>query len=361
MIEGEKAVLRDSVPVPPLGQEQLRIKVKAVAMNPTDWKHISAKIGPQGSILGCDVAGEVVEVGEKVEGFKVGDVVFSFVHGASVKHPENGAFAEYSLVDPLVAVKVPGNGQLSGKDFIPEGPVTSIEGAVSLPVSLYTAGMVLTHNLGLKRVWEPAQVQEDKPLLIWGGATAFGQQLIQLAKKMNGYSKIIVVASRKHEQKLKGYGADELFDYHDKDVIEQIKSKYQDLPYLVDAVSAPVSFEQVYKLGNTDKPSRIIQLTNMSEQQIPEDQRNPNVKVEGTMLYLATGLDVPFGPYTFPANPAYREAVIEFIRFIAPKIAKGEIRHIPLEIYQSGLADIPKALEKLQRGENSGVKYIATL
>ncbi|QLQ79648.1 hypothetical protein HG537_0C02950 [Torulaspora globosa] len=361
VIEGDRAVVKETVPVPPLARDKLRIKVKAVAVNPTDWKHVSFKIGPQGSILGCDVAGEIVEVGDDVKGFEVGQVVYGVVHGASVKHPENGAFAEYSVLDPLLTLRVPGDGQLSGRDTVPESPVRSIEGAVSLPVSLVTAGLVLVHHLGLKAEWHPEQVQVDKPLLIWGGATAVGQMLIQLAKKLNGYSKIIVVASRKHEQQLKTYGADELFDYHDKDVVDQIKTKYKDLPYLIDAVSAPESFTNVYRLGNTDKPTKLIQLTTMSEEIIPEKQRNPQVTVEGAILYLVTGLDVPFGRFNFPADPVYREAAIKFVRFIEPKVIKGEINHIPLKIFHNGLEDVPVAMNKIKNGENSNVKYIVTL
>lgn len=361
VIEGDRAVVSSSVLVPPLASDKLRIKVRAVAVNPTDWKHVSYKIGPQGSILGCDVAGEIVEVGADVKGFKVGEVVYSAVHGASVKHPENGGFAEYSVLDPLLTLKVPGDGQLSGKESVPAGPVKSIEGAVSLPVSLITAGMVLVHHLGLKAEWQPKQVQMEKPLLIWGGGTAVGQLLIQLAKKLNGYSKIIVVASRKHKQQLKSYGADELFDYHDKDVVEQIKSKYKDLPYLIDAVSAPESFVNVYRLGNSDKPTKLIQLTSMSEEIIPEKERNPHVTVEGAILYLVTGLEVPFGRFTVPANPAYREAAIKFVHFIEPKVADGEINHIPLQIFHNGLEDVPIAMNKIKQGENSNVKYIVTM
>ncbi|QLL32773.1 hypothetical protein HG536_0D02950 [Torulaspora globosa] len=361
VIEGDRAVVSSSVPVPPLAKDMLRIKVKAVAVNPTDWKHVSFKIGPQGSILGCDVAGEIVEVGADVKNFKVGEVVYSAVHGASVKHPENGGFAEYSLLDPQLTLKVPGGGHLSGKDSIPLGPVQSIEGAVSLPVSLITAGLVFHYHLGLKTEWQPRQVQVEKPLLIWGGATAVGQMLIQLAKKLNGYSKIIVVASRKHEQQLKSLGADELFDYHDEDVVEQIKSKHKDLPYLIDAVSSAESFVNVYRLGNTDKPTKLIQLTTMSEEQIPEKERNPHVKVEGAVLYLITGLDVPFGRFNLPADPACRAAAIEFVRFIGPKVADGEINHIPLKVFHNGLEDIPVAMNKIKNGENSNVKYIVTL
>lgn len=361
VIKGDHPSLEDNIPLPPLNENHLLVKIRAAAGNPTDWKHIAFKIGPQGSILGCDAAGEVVKLGSKVKGFAVGDVVFSVVHGASVKHPENGAFAQYSVFDPSLTLKVPNGGKLSGKDYLPEGPVTTVEGAVSLPVSLFTAGGVLTHHLGLKEEWEPSKPQNDYPLLIWGGATAVGQLLIQLAKKLHGYSKIIVVASKKHEEKLKGYGADELFDYHDKDVIEQIKAKYNYLPKLIDAVSAPESFTEVYKLGSSDKPTTLLQLTTMSEELIEKKDRNPNVKVEGALLYLISGTEVPFGRFTVPASPSFRADVIKFIKFIGPKIDAGEIHHIPIKIFQNGLEDVPAILKGIEKGENANTKFVTVL
>ncbi|QLG74196.1 hypothetical protein HG535_0G00800 [Zygotorulaspora mrakii] len=356
--EGDSVVVKSGVPVPPVGDEGILVKVQAVAGNPTDWKHATYKIGPQGSIVGCDVAGKVVKVGRNVKNFKVGDEIYSVVHGSSVKHPENGAFADYSVLDSNISLKVPSGATLGGKEFIPAGPVRSIEAAASLPVSLFTAGQILTYNMGLKREWEPAKPQHDYPLLVWGGATAVGQLTIQLAKKMNGFTKIIAVASKKHEKTLKSYGVDELFDYHDSDVIEQIKKTYDYLPQLLDAVSAPESFTQVYKLGSKDAPTTLLQLTTMNEEIIKPEERNPNVKVEGTMLYSVTGLEVPFGNMTIPANPQYRQTAIDFIQFIEPKINNGEIYHIPLQTFK-GLDAVPDMLNDIKQGKNSNVKYVA--
>lgn len=39
-----------------------------VAQNPTDWKSVHFRAAPSGSIVGCDFAGEVVEVGTEAVG-----------------------------------------------------------------------------------------------------------------------------------------------------------------------------------------------------------------------------------------------------------------------------------------------------
>ncbi|SMN18388.1 similar to Saccharomyces cerevisiae YNL134C Putative protein of unknown function with similarity to dehydrogenases from other model organisms [Maudiozyma saulgeensis] len=361
VISGDVPAVKQ-VPLPPLEDGHVLLKTKAIAGNPTDWKHIAFKIGPQGSILGCDVAGEIVKIGENVDSkeFHLGDHVFGFVHGASVRLPTNGAFAEYVALDSKLAYHCPTNCELSGKDSLPEGPVTNYEGCVTLPVSLTTAGVALTHNLGNKLEWEPTEPQHNFPILLWGGATAIGQPLIQLAKKLHGYSKIIVVASRKHEKQLKEYGADELFDYHDADVIEQIKAKYPNIQQLVDCVSNKETIQQVYKCASDNEPATVLQLVTYTIKDIKPEDRKDNVKITGTLLYVAAGHDVPFGSFTLPKDLVYREHTREFIKFINPKLVSGEIHHIPVKVYK-GLEGAVQITDDIKNNRNSGTKLVAVL
>lgn len=360
VIEGDKPVVKENVPLPELENGFMLVKPKAVAGNPTDWKHISYKIGPQGSILGCDVAGEVIKLGPGVnsEKFHVGDYVYGFVHGASVRFPTNGAFAEYVALDSGIAFKAPKTMKLSGQERIPEGPVTTFEAAASLPVSITTAGVSLHREFGLKLDYTDSKPQRDFPILFWGGATGVGQHLIQIAKQINGYSKIIVVASRKHEQILKEYGADDFFDYHDEDVIEQIKSKYPDIQHLVDCVSNTTTIQQTYKCASEDHEATILQLVTFSIKDIKPEDRRDNKKIIGTLLYKAGGKDVPFGSVTLPADPEYRRDACEVIKFLNPKLDRGDIHHIPIKVYPNGLHDIPQIMDDIKNNRNSGEKLV---
>ncbi|KAL6946565.1 hypothetical protein ACO0RG_000720 [Hanseniaspora osmophila] len=271
VVEGDQAVLKNNVPVPQIGPKDLLVKVKAAAGNPTDWKHITFKIGPQGSIVGCDASGEVVEVGAEVDSskFKKGDTVTAVVHGCSVLHPDNGAFAEYCRASSFTSVKID-NLTSSTAGTIPAGQrITNFESAAALPVSLYTALLTLAHNFQTNIDFEkvPSTPQHNFPLLVWGGATGFGQYIIQVAKLVNAYSKIIVVASKKHGSLLRSFGADELFDYHDSDVLDQISKKYPDLVHLVDGVSNEETFKQTYQLAskNEQHKATVVNLMNFTE------------------------------------------------------------------------------------------------
>jgi NADPH:quinone reductase-like Zn-dependent oxidoreductase len=54
------------VPTPSIGARDGLVKVKAVAINPTDWNHLSLIKTVDGAIVGCDFSGEVVKTGSDV-------------------------------------------------------------------------------------------------------------------------------------------------------------------------------------------------------------------------------------------------------------------------------------------------------
>ncbi|KAK5781741.1 hypothetical protein RI543_000927 [Arxiozyma heterogenica] len=372
IIKDNKPVIDKSVRVPLLDDGFILIKVLSVAANPMEWKHIEYHMGPDGSVLGSDVAGIVVAIGSGIpsDEFKIGDCVCSFVHGSSVRMPGNGAFAEYCAIDANIAFKLP-------QDFltknvpsfpsnekyirIPEGPVNSIESAATMPVALITAGAILIHELRLKLIWEPKQPQIDSPILIWGGATSVGQILIQMIKKLNAFSKIIVVASKKHNQTLSKFGADSIYDYHDADILTKIRSNHKDIRYIIDVVSNEDTINQVYKCAPADSPTTIIQLEYLNIEQVDPQVRRDDVKIIGTLIYLISGYDVRLGEYYFPANPQFRKDLIRYIKFINPKLIDGQIHHIPMKLYNHGLNDIPLFTNMIKNGETYGYKLVTSL
>jgi NADPH:quinone reductase-like Zn-dependent oxidoreductase len=161
---GKASVLTDAVAPKPSSSELL-VKVAAVALNPTDWKHVDA--GPP-STAGCDFAGVVVEVGYAVtQPFEVGDRVWGSVHGNNKLEPGNGAFAEYLVADSTLVMKVP-----AGAGF---------EEAATGGVAVMTVGQGLYQQWN-EMPWPDKPTQEKTPLLIWGGSSSTGALGIQFAK-----------------------------------------------------------------------------------------------------------------------------------------------------------------------------------
>jgi len=162
----KNAKLVSDAPVPKVRDGYILVKNVAVALNPTDWKHIDF-LASKGAIVGCDYAGTVEEVGKGVtKSFKKGDRVAGFVHGGDAVQHENGAFAEYIVAKGDIQMHIPDK--------------VSFEDAATLGVGITTVGQGLYQSLKLPLPTQPAK--ESFPLLIYGGSTATGSLAIQFAK-----------------------------------------------------------------------------------------------------------------------------------------------------------------------------------
>src|SRR5262245_2456608 len=79
----------ESMPIPEPGAGQVRVKVRAVSVNPVDWK-IAMRAAPGSKqIAGRDMAGVIDAVGEGAAPWKKGDEIIGIAQG--------GSYAEYVL------------------------------------------------------------------------------------------------------------------------------------------------------------------------------------------------------------------------------------------------------------------------
>lgn len=71
--------------LPSLPDDYVLVRTKAVALNPTDWTTLDAS-GDDGTIVGCDYAGVVEDVGrEAAKRFHEGDRIAGFGHGGNFR------------------------------------------------------------------------------------------------------------------------------------------------------------------------------------------------------------------------------------------------------------------------------------
>lgn len=83
------AKLVTDAPVPIPYKDFLKIRTVAVALNPSDWKHIDFR-ADKGAIVGVDYAGYVEQIGPLVKKqFKIGDRVAGFTHGCKLLVPSD--------------------------------------------------------------------------------------------------------------------------------------------------------------------------------------------------------------------------------------------------------------------------------
>lgn len=147
IVNGKTAKVAD-IPVPKLRPTYLLAKVESIALNPTDWKHISGGSAAENGISGCDFAGTVIEVGAEVtKSFKPGDRIAGTVHGANYSNPEDGCFSEYAVVKGDLMMHIPDS--------------LSFEEAATFPLGTGTVGQGLFQKaLKLNLPTEPTKSGE---------------------------------------------------------------------------------------------------------------------------------------------------------------------------------------------------------
>jgi zinc-binding alcohol dehydrogenase family protein len=164
------------LPNPVPGPRDLLVRVKAVGINPVDYKvrRSRSEGETEPKILGFDAAGVVEATGDQVRLFRPGDEVF---YAGDITRA--GSNAELQLVDERIVAKKPES--------------IGFAEAAALPLTAITAWECLFERLGLT----PGDLDEGKgkTLLILSGAGGVGSIGIQLAAVLTGFT-IIATASR---------------------------------------------------------------------------------------------------------------------------------------------------------------------
>lgn len=178
------------VPDPTPGPGQVLVYVAATALNRADILQREGKYPPPAGvtdILGLEMAGTVIEVGEGVKNFAVGDNVCALLPG--------GGYAQQIAVDEDLCLRLPER--------------LSFTKAAAIPEAFLTAFQAL-HWI--------ADVQPGETVLIHAGASGVGTAAIQLAKLAG--ARVIATASGHKHPSLHDLGADRCVDYRREDFAE---------------------------------------------------------------------------------------------------------------------------------------------
>lgn len=178
---------------PKASGRDLLVAVKAVSVNPSDWRSHKDKKRDDSSltIAGRDIAGVVVEAGPDCKLFKVGDEVY---YSGTIVRP--GGFSEYHLVDERIVGIKP-----KSLDFAQ---------AAALPLTTITAWEAYYDRLGISK--NPSD-NEGKSILIIGAAGGLGSIATQLAN----HAGLTVIATASRPESIKWtqeHGADHVINHH---------------------------------------------------------------------------------------------------------------------------------------------------
>ncbi|MFV3075196.1 NADPH:quinone oxidoreductase family protein [Niveispirillum fermenti] len=196
------------VPPLPLGAGEVRIAVKAAALNFADTLIIEGKYQekpPFPFVPGMECAGIITERGEGVRHLAVGQRVMAL----SAK----GAFREETVVEAGAVLPIP-----DGMDFAT---------AAGFPVAYGTSHLALTDR---------ARLQAGETLLVLGASGGVGLTAVEIGKALG--ARVIAAASSPEKLDVaRAHGADEGIDYS----AEDLKGRLKELaPKGVDVVFDPV-------------------------------------------------------------------------------------------------------------------------
>ncbi len=202
----DRIVYRD-VPDPTFGANEILLSVRAASVN---FHDIFTRRGMPGIkiefplITGSDVAGEIREVGEAVDGWQVGDrvlvdpIVVEGTRPGMIGETSPGGRAELLAVHVSQLIRMPDN--------------ISFEDAASLPLAYGTAyRMMVTRGA----------VEAGEKVLVLGASGGVGTGCILLAK-LAGCEVIACASSGAKLERLRSIGADHVIDYGEADFREEI-------------------------------------------------------------------------------------------------------------------------------------------
>lgn len=201
-IDAQASLVDITLPDPAAASRDLLVEVKAVSVNPVDYK-VRRSGAPQGvewKVLGWDAAGVVRAVGAEVTSFRPGDAVF---YAGSIAR--QGTNAELHLVDERIVGRKP-----ASLDWAE---------AAALPLTALTAWEALFDRLNVTKPVPGAAAA----ILIIGGAGGVGSIAVQIARQQTALT-VIATASRPETRSwVEGLGAHHVVD-HRRPLAPQIEA-----------------------------------------------------------------------------------------------------------------------------------------
>ena len=197
-------------PTPVAAKGEVLIEVEAAGVNGPDMMQRKGLYPPPAGasdLLGLEVAGKIVALGEGVSGWQVGDYVTALTNG--------GGYAEYCAVDARHCLP------------IPEG--VSTRDAAGLPETFFTVWSNIFIGAGLKA---------GETLLVHGGAGGIGTTAIQLGHAFG--AKVFATDNPAARCDLcRTLGADRVIDYETEDFVEIVRKEAGGADVILDIVGGP--------------------------------------------------------------------------------------------------------------------------
>ncbi|WP_454688778.1 NAD(P)H-quinone oxidoreductase [Achromobacter aloeverae] len=221
---GEADVLQlQDAAEPDVRPHDLLVRNRAAGVNRADLNQRRGAYGRadfgDSTLMGLEIAGEVIAVGSEVQGYRPGDRVMGIVGG--------GGYAEVARIDYRMAMPIP-----AGLDDIHAG---------AIPEAFVTAHEALLH-LG--------RLEPGEKVLVHAGASGVGSAAIQLARALG--AEVYATADGAKAARVREFGAGLVIDYKNEDYAEAVARATggRGVDVIVDFVGAPYLERNVRSLAD---------------------------------------------------------------------------------------------------------------
>jgi len=221
-------------PLPKPSANDVLIRVAAAGVNRPDAIQRAGHYPPppgQSDLPGLEVSGEIVALGDGVEGVSIGDHVCALTPG--------GGYAEYCIAPAAHCLPVPDG--------------VSISDAAGIPETSFT----VWHN-----VFQRAYLREGESFLVHGGSSGIGTTAIQLAKAL-GAAVYTTAGSDVKCAACRDLGADVAINYRDEDwaLVLREKTEKRGVDVILDMVGGDYIQKNIDSLAIDGRLSIIAFLT----------------------------------------------------------------------------------------------------
>jgi len=182
-----------------------------------------------------------------------------------------------------------------------------------------------------------------------------GLYAIQLARI---YSiPVVTVCSPRHFELCKSIGADHVFDYHDADISEKIKSAVPNIEHVFDCIGAETSSETASKsLASSEAILCTVRPGKALTDNVPS-----HVKVTDVLVWTAFLKDHQYKEFKYPASIEDHELSAELYQKTPGWLKDGTLQTNPSKVLPGGLSAVPGGFQMLRDNKIAGFKLVYAL
>lgn len=299
-------------PVPKPGAGEVLIRVAAAGVNrPEVMQRMGLYPPPPGapSILGMEISGTIVALGEDVPREMMGQPVCALIAG--------GAYAEYAVAPLGTCLPIP--------------EALSLIEAAAMPETLFT---VWTN------VFERAYAAEGDTVLVHGGTSGIGTMAVALAN-LFGLTIIVTCGSDAKCDAIRKLGADHAINYKTEDFVERVAG-----------ITGGKGVQVVLDMVGGDYVPRNLKC-------LAEEGRHVSIAVQGGLMATIPIFEVMRRRLTLTGS-TLRPRSVEFKTMVADELARtvwpfveaGKLK--PVIDATFPLSDAPAAHKRMESGEHIG-------